>query len=417
MYCSLMAINVYYSKCYFMFFFVGKLVAYYDYENATVRHVSCLWLCDSRQMTNKCHLCSQYQRHNLNSALSTTTKKLDLVSPGRSSSHSHTNYRFCSTPEKLARLTDLHHVVSLQKMELDRLKDRIQQQIECGGVSIDEPVHNDLVNIMKNHSDKVLQKHGEDSFLGIFWSQQLKSAAVSSSKGRRWHPLVVKWCLYLQHLSSKAYETIRNSGIISLPSSRTLRDYKHLEVTKIGFSIEADRQLLDILKQKDDLAKYGVVLFDEMYVKQGLVFEKSTGALFGFTDLGEVINQLDEFEASLKQNASLLQRPLAKTMIVFMFKGLFTNTALPYAQFAVSSLTGADLLPLLWKVIERLTRTGCCILGVTCDGGSPNRRLFQLHQLPGDPKDKIIYKAVNPFADEAEDILFFTDPPHLLKTI
>jgi len=72
-------------------------------------------------------------------------------------------------------------------------------------------------------------------------------------------------------------------------------------------------------------SSYGVVLFDEIYVKQGLVFEKSIGALFGFTDLGEVNNQLDEFETSLKHNASLLQRPLAKTIIVFMFKGLFTN--------------------------------------------------------------------------------------------
>ena len=113
-----------------------------------------------------------------------------------------------------------------------------------------------------------------------------------------------------------------------------------------------------------------------MYVKQGLVFEKSTGALFGFTDLGNINNQLDEFEAPLKQNTSMLQRPIAKTMVVFMFKGLFTNIALAYAQFAATSLTGADLLPLLWKVIERLSRTGCCILGVTCDGGSLNRRFF-----------------------------------------
>ena len=143
-----------------------------------------------------------------------------------------------------------------------------------------------------------------------------------------------------------------------------------------------------------------------MYIKQGLVFEKSTGALFGFMDLGDINNQLDEFEASLKQNTSMLQRPIAKTMIVFMFKGFFTNIALPYAQFAATSLTGADLFPLLWKVIERLTRTGCCILGVTCDGGSPNQRLFQLHQMPGDPKNKLIYKAVNPYADKAEDILF-----------
>ena len=108
-----------------------------------------------------------------------------------------------------------------------------------------------------------------------------------------------------------------------------------------------------------------------MYVKQDLVFEKFTDALFGFTDLGEVNKQLDEFEASLKNNVLLLQRSLAKTMIVLMFKDLFTNTASPYyTQFASSSLTGADMFTLLWKVIERLTRTGCYILGLTYDGGS-----------------------------------------------
>ena len=64
------------------------------------------------------------------------------------------------------------------------------------------------------------------------------------------------------------------------------------------------------------------------------------------------------------------------------------------------------MFPLLWKVIERLTRTGCYILGLTCDGRSSNRRLFQLHQLPEDPKEKIIYKALNPFTNKGEDILF-----------
>ena len=80
-------------------------------------------------------------------------------------------------------------------------------------------------------------------------------------------------------------------------------------------------------------------------MKQELVFEKFTGALFGFTDLGEVNKQLDEFEASLKNSALLLQRPITKIMMVFMFNDLFTNTALPYALFPSSSLTGADVSP------------------------------------------------------------------------
>ena len=357
----------------------------------------------------------------LNSALATASNKLHTaISPGRSSTQSHTNYRFCSTPEKTERLRKLHHTVCLQNKVLQRLKDRLDMHIASQGVIVEDPIHNDLVTIMKKQSESVLSQYGEESFQGIFWSQQLKATAATKASGRRWHPLIIKWCLYLHHVSSKAYETIRNSGVVTLPSSRTLRDYKHLSSTNVGFSVEADRQLVDILAQKDDLAKYGMLLFDEMYVKQGLVYEKSTGALFGFTDLGEVNNQLIDFEQSLSSDGTGLQRPLAKSMLVFMFKGLFTNIAMPYAQFPACSLKGVDMFPLLWEAIGRLSRLGCCVLGVTCDAGSPNRRLFQMHQTPDTPKNKIIHKAKNMFKsdpNEPTDILFFTDPPHLLKTI
>ena len=36
------------------------------------------------------------------------------------------------------------------------------------------------------------------------------------------HPLIIKWCLYMQHRSSGAYETLRSSGLLKLPSQRTL---------------------------------------------------------------------------------------------------------------------------------------------------------------------------------------------------
>lgn len=187
--------------------------------------------------------------------------------------------------------------------------------------------------------------------------------------------------------------------------------------TTVGFSIEADRQLLDILNQKDGLAKYGVLLFDEMYIKQGLVFEKSTGALFGFTDLGDISNQLDEFLQSFKDHSDSLPRPLAKAMLVFMVKGLFNNVSLPYAQFPVCSVKGGDIFPLLWKAIGRLERIGYVVLGITCDGCSSNRRLFTLHRKRGTPTNELVYKTTNIFSNDQKDIFFFVDPPHLLKTI
>ena len=60
----------------------------------------------------------------------------------------------------------------------------------------------------------------------MFWNQQFE-AASRNKHGMRWHPLMIRWCLYVQYLSSGAYEALRESGIIRLPSQRTLRDYTH----------------------------------------------------------------------------------------------------------------------------------------------------------------------------------------------
>lgn len=48
---------------------------------------------------------------------------------------------------------------------------------------------------------------------------------------------------YCTHRSSGAYETLRDSGCIRLPSQRTLRDYTHYIEAKPGFSHEVDVML------------------------------------------------------------------------------------------------------------------------------------------------------------------------------
>ena len=384
------------------------MIAYYDQQSCTIRHVNCRLIFitpDDRFSITQCDTCRKYQRNVLNAALLTMSRSNE-ISPGRSSSQSHTNYRYCNTPEKYARLTSLHDMVRLQRRALQHLESHLAKIIQVSGVKLEEPVEDDMLQVMDNHANSIMVKYGEDSLQAIFWDQQVRAATTKGSSGRRWHPLVVKWCLYLHHLSTKAYETIRNSGILTLPSSRTLQDYKHLSSTTVGFSTEVDKQLLDIINQKDDLAKYGVLLFDEMCIKQGLVFEKSTGALFGFTDLGNISNQLDEFVQSFKDHSESLPRPLAKPMLVFMVKGLFNNISLPYAQFPVCSTKGGDMFPLLWKTIGRLERIGYIILGITCDGCSSNRRLFRLHRKDGTPANRLVYKTPNIFSSDQKNIYF-----------
>ena len=52
--------------------------------------------------------------------------------------------------------------------------------------------------------------------------------------------------------------TLQKSGIIIIPSERTLQDYRHFNASTSGFSRDKDLQLLDLVKleKPEDLAKY-----------------------------------------------------------------------------------------------------------------------------------------------------------------
>ena len=91
-------------------------------------------------------------------------------------------------------------------------------------------------------------------------------------------------------------------------------DYRHLSSTSSpGFSVTADHQLLDQIKcaKPIHLAKYVIILIDEVYLKEGLVYNRSTGSLIGFADLGGVVQQLNDYEDRLSSGSNV--RPLAKT--------------------------------------------------------------------------------------------------------
>ena len=220
--------------------------------------------------------------------------------------------------------------------------------------------------------------------------------------------------MYLHHKSSGAYKTLRDSGVIRLPSGRTLRDYRHFAPAKTGFSYDYDKQLIELSRTTKPtwLTKYLVILIDEMYVKEGLVFDKSSGVLTGFVDLGDIDNHLSEYERILSDGKQK-SRALAKTIVVFMVRGALTDIVFPYAVFPVKTLKGHNPFPLFWEAVERLTRHKFRILAVTCDGASCNRKLFQMHN----PKGKLVYKTVNVYSRDGDPIFFVSDPPHLLKTL
>ncbi len=159
---------------------------------------------------------------------------------------SHTNYRFLNTPEKDARLRRLHRTNRILKGRVRRLESKLAKTIETESIVVDDETSNDLERIMKEEERNVIKGYPDDSFQAIFGNQQKLALPKKgkSKNGMKWHPLMIRFCLYLRHQSSKAYEALRDSGCIMLPSQRTLRDYSNAVKADAGFSVEVDEQVL-----------------------------------------------------------------------------------------------------------------------------------------------------------------------------
>ena len=160
-------------------------------------------------------------------------EKQKRTSAERTHPSSHMPYRSLSTSEKITRLHRLHTLQRSTHQQLERLKAKLAAAVEKNASPVDEQMHEDLSNIVTAQSPYIESTCPPGSFQQLFWEQQKQANACARSM--RWHPLMIKWCVYLRHLSSSAYETLRDSGCVVLPSQRTLRDYTHYVPAVIGF--------------------------------------------------------------------------------------------------------------------------------------------------------------------------------------
>ena len=71
----------------------------------------------------------------------------------------------------------------------------------------------------------------------LFWKQQKKLLA-SPKFGRRYHPHLIRFCLFVHAKSPSAYRELASSGVLVLPSERVLRDYRNFFKLKPGFLTE-----------------------------------------------------------------------------------------------------------------------------------------------------------------------------------
>ena len=108
---------------------------------------------------------------------------------------------------------------------------------------------------------------------------------------------------------------------------------------------------------------------------------------------------------------------LAKTMFIIMVRGFFIRPNFPYVQFPCTTMMSGDLLfDLVWEAIYCLERMQLKVLAITADGATTNHLFFKIHN-PNAATDDITHKVCNPHAPDGWNLYFFSDTPHLIKTV
>ena len=79
--------------------------------------------------------------------------------------------------------------------------------------------------------------------------------------------------------------------------------YTHYIPAATGFSTDVNKQLVDAgrILTCEDYEKCVILLLDEMHISENLIFDKTTGALVSFMNIGDTNSHLLEYKFKCSQ--------------------------------------------------------------------------------------------------------------------
>ena len=155
---------------------------------------------------------------------------------------------------------------------------------------------------------------------------------------------MLRFALNLKYMSTSAYKAVRQSGMIHLPSERTLS--AHWSNPHTGVQLEYIEKLSTMLEDVPCGQRHCALLMDEMKIKSGLVFNKHSGTLVGFVDLGGVNRDIDHIVNGNSKPEDSSNGMLADQVLAFMARAVFKpSLSMPIAHFFSLSI---DITVLPW---------------------------------------------------------------------
>lgn len=171
-----------------------------------------------------------------------------------------------------------------------------------------------------------------------------------------------------------------------------------------GFDPAFFKILKEHFDKKSDLERHGILLVDEIGARKDLLLESKTMTYKGVEDFGDNLSKEKSTE-------------LADHGLVFVFQPLYDTYSQPIAVFASKGPTsGEKLAKLLIEAISLLESSGAKIHGIVADGASTNRKTWSELGCSGKMDSSFKNYFEHP-TDETRKVYFFSDVPHLIKSI
>lgn len=114
--------------------------------------------------------------------------------------HSKKPHSEMSKEELMTKVGGLRDVSQQLESELRKLRRGVHTAIKCKGIRLNTIDNNELLNMLEKHQSEVEQSFpDENSLQRVLWEQQCKWTKLANKSSMQWHPMIIKWCLYMKN--------------------------------------------------------------------------------------------------------------------------------------------------------------------------------------------------------------------------
>lgn len=156
--------------------------------------------------------------------------------PSENFVHARTAHKVMTRENLLTKLDQQRVEMKSFNTELSKLRRKCEKDIDTKGVQLQDSESSEMKDFMAVCREDVERSFSDENCFQRLFSDQQCKYANSGRNGMRWHPMIIRWCLYIRSKSGEAYNSVRDTGFIKLPSARTLFDYSHFTKKCSGIS-------------------------------------------------------------------------------------------------------------------------------------------------------------------------------------